>query len=363
MSERIFVDNVSDVLRIRNSRRNFLRTLVLGSAGAAFSAIPSFRDAHALPVELGTSQVSLVTGNDRRDMVYQALKPFEAEVRDAIRNKQVVIKANMVGNETQLCATHADALRGILDFLKPIYRRQVIIAESTGRQYRDMPGTIKHFTLYNYFPLEQEYNVKLVDLNASTYTVQWLLGANGQPWDIRVIDDFLNPDNFFISACRLKTHNCLVATISAKNMFMGAPIVDDIRHDKSRMHDPGNKKLNFNGFLLLQKLAPDLAVVDGFEGMEGNGPTGGTPVESRVALASTDFLAADRIGTMLMGIDFGNIGYLTYCANAKLGNANLANIRIVGPDPAGFIKHYRMHDNFDDDESRESQLSWQDDSL
>ena len=362
MSERIFIDNVSDVLRMSNSRRSFLRTLVLGSAGAAFSSIPSFRDVQAAPAVDGMSRVTLVNGSDRRDMVYQALKPFENEVRDAIRGKQVVIKPNMVGNEGQLCATHPDALRAILDFLKPIYQRQVIIAESTGRQYDDMPGTIKHFTIYNYFPLEREYNVKLVDLNAGTYTVQWLLGADGRPWDIRVIDDFLNPDNYFISACRLKTHNCLVATVSAKNMFMASPIVDKTRHDKSRMHTPGNKKLNFNGFLLLQKFAPDLAVVDGFEGMEGNGPTGGTPVEHRVALASTDFLAADRIGTMLMGIDFGNIGYLTYCANAGLGNANLNKIEIIGPNPAQFIKPYRMHDNYDDD-VQDGQLSWKDDSL
>ena len=38
------------------------------------------------------------------------------------------------------------------------------------------------------------------------------------------------------------------------------------------------------------------AVLDGWEGMEGNGPGDGTMVPSRIAIASTDFVAADRVG-------------------------------------------------------------------
>ncbi len=358
MEERIFIDNVSDIMKIPVSRRLFARKLALGTAGAAFSTLPSFGKDVSAATEAGESTVSCVTGNDRRSMMYEVLKPLEREIREGIRGKQVVIKPNLVGSETFLGITHPDAVRGVLDFLKPLYKRQVQIAESTGRRYRDLPGTVKHYHLYRYFPLQNEYNVKLVDLNAQGYETQWLLGANGHPHDIRVIDTYLDPNNYIISLSRMKTHNCLVVTLSAKNMLMGCPLVDSIRHDKSRMHDPGLRNFNFNMFLLAMKVNPDLAVLDGLENMEGNGPNGGTPVYQKIALASADFVAADRIACQCIGVDFGDVGYLTYCANGGLGQGDLSKIKIIGENPADHVYNFKMHDNFHGSENRESQLSW-----
>ena len=352
MEDKIFIDHVADILKIRQSRRSFMKKLVLGSAGAAFNTLIHHIPSNAATVNTIKSTVSLVPGTDRRDMVYQALKPFENEIKNGIQDKQVIIKPNLVGNETILCATHPDAIRGVLDFLKPIYKKQILIAESTGRRYDDMAGTIKHYTIYGYFPLEKEYNVKLVDLNAGTYTVEWLLGPDDHPLDIRICAPFLDSNNYFIAVNRLKTHNVLVVTLSAKNMLMGSPFVDGYRHDKSRMHTPGIRKFNFNMFLLAQKVHPQVAVIDGLEGMEGNGPVKGTPVDHGVALASMDFIAADRIGCQLMGIDFGDVGYLTYSAQAGIGQGELSNIKIVGPDPSNYVRKYRMHDDF------ESMLEW-----
>jgi len=352
MKDKIFLDEVSDILKIRENRRNFLKKIVLGTAGTAFSSLTSTIPLQALTVDAGKSTVSFVTGSDRRDMVYRVLKPLEREIKKGIKGKQIIIKPNLVGNETILCATHPDAIRGVLDFLKPIYKQQVIIGEATGRRYSDMPGTIKHYHLYGYFPLEKEYNVKLADLNTKSYTVQWVMDKSGHPLDIRIIDTFLDPNNYFISICRTKTHNCLVVTLSAKNVLMGAQLVDGLRHDKGRMHTPGIRKMNFNVFLLARKIQPQLAVIDGLEGMEGNGPTAGTMVEHGVALASTDFIAADRVACQLMGVDFGDVGYLTYCANAGIGQGDLSKINIKGPDPANYVIKYKLHDNI------EKHLEW-----
>ena len=48
---------------------------------------------------------------------------------------------------------------------------------------------------------------------------------------------------------------------------------------------------------------PDLAVIDGFVGIEGNGPAWGSPIASHVALASLDAVAADITATRVMGFD------------------------------------------------------------
>jgi len=60
-----------------------------------------------------------------------------------------------------------------------------------------------------------------------------------------------------------------------------------------------------------------LAVIDGHEGMEGNGPVMGTPVASKLAIASTDFIAADRVAVECMGVDPNWVGYLRYCAQVR----------------------------------------------
>ncbi len=99
-------------------------------------------------------------------------------------------------------------------------------------------------------------------------------------------------------------------------------------------------------------LHPDLSVIEGFEGMEGNGPNWGTPVDHRVCVAGTDWLASDRVAIELMGIDFANVGYLNYCADAGMGEGDLAKIEIIGEQIKDHIKSYKLNDNI------EKQLIW-----
>jgi uncharacterized protein (DUF362 family) len=105
-------------------------------------------------------------------------------------------------------------------------------------------------------------------------------------------------------------------------------------------------------FLLAQKIHPQLALIDGFIGMEGNGPAEGTPVEHGVALAGTDLVAVDRIGIELMGIKYSDVGYLQWCSAAGLGQGDLGRIDVIGPDPSRYVINYKLHDNI------EWQLGW-----
>jgi len=100
------------------------------------------------------------------------------------------------------------------------------------------------------------------------------------------------------------------------------------------------------------KLRPDLAVIDGYQAMEGNGPVGGTPVEHRVAVASLDWLAADRVAVALMGIDLDKVGYLNYCAAAGMGEARLDRMEILGSRVSDHLRKYRLADNI------AQQLEW-----
>jgi uncharacterized protein (DUF362 family) len=102
-------------------------------------------------------------------------------------------------------------------------------------------------------------------------------------------------------------------------------------------------------FLAIQRMIPNwgLAVIDGFEGMEGNGPVSGTPVAHRIAVASTDYLAADRVGVECMAIDASWPGYLNYAYQAGLGQYDLSKIDVVGAKIAEVRKPYRLHADVD----------------
>jgi len=341
-----FSDNTVELSR---DRRRFIRQVSLGTAGFAFSALTRTEQSQAVRVNPGTSRVSFVTGSDRREMVYQALNPFKDEIEKGIRDKQVVIKANLVDPLNGLAATHPDAVRGVLDFLKPMYKKKIIVGDSNGRP----GGTAECLKNHNYFPLEKEYRVKCVDLNTNSTTIQWILSEDFHPLDIEIIDTFLDPDNYIISLTRPKTHNSVIVTLSIKNIIMGSPVNVITRKNrlfrgqKTKMHSGGTKGINFNIFQLAQKIRPQFSIIDGLVGMEGNGPTEGTPVEHGFAIAGSDMLAVDRVAMHLMGVNIDDIGYLSYLAWAGEGQVNLSRIKIIGPNPDPYIIPYRMHDNME----------------
>ncbi|MGB8491128.1 MAG: DUF362 domain-containing protein, partial [Bacteroidales bacterium] len=151
-------------------RRNALKMMGLGSAAmlsAGFSdlmaAEPSDMKPRPKPViNDGRSPVAFTTGTDRKEMLFEVIKPFEKELRTGLKAKQLVIKPNMVVTNKELCATHKDALRALLEYLKPIYKGQIIIAESSSSV-----NSSDGFTNYGYTDLAKNYNIKFVDLNAT----------------------------------------------------------------------------------------------------------------------------------------------------------------------------------------------------
>jgi len=276
------------------------------------------------------STVTLVKGGDRRDIIYKSLKLIEDEVFAGIGGKQILIKPNFVQTSVPLAATHADAIRGILDFLTPHHKKEILIGEAAATR----EGTFAGYKNYGYTELAKDYKVKLVDLNLGNYQFRYTLGEKNAPVPIRICSPFLDPNLYIISAAILKTHGYASVTLSLKNMLLGAPINDYKKSDKSQMHRGPHGEpddiLHFNMFHLAQEVFPDLAVLDGFTGMEGDGPSRGTPVDSRIALASTDPVAADTLGARVMGYDAKKILYLTSMAEAGMGQGNLDRIKVLG---------------------------------
>jgi uncharacterized protein (DUF362 family) len=294
----------------------------------------------------------VIHGEDRRKNVHDALVAIEDQIRPALkRKKYVIIKPNNVSTVNPLASTNADALRGILEFLEPRFNGPVVIAESSAG------NTMQAYENFGYSQMVAEHRsqkVSLVDLNREAkYEVIPLLSPDLHVQPVRLAARLLDPDAFVICSAILKTHNTVVATLSIKNMTLGAPLRsvpgETPRWNDKRKYHGGVRQTHYNMMLTAQKMQPfwGATVIDGFEGMEGNGPTSGTPVASRVAIASTDFVAADRVGLEAMSIDAKWVGYLQYCRQVGLGQYDLSKIDVLGADLAAVRKPYQMHRDID----------------
>jgi len=347
-----------------SSRREFLKSsLICGSAALVALRMASTRAAAAaMEAEPAapaagsrSSRVSLTTGGDRANLAFTALEPFKDEIAAAIGDRRVVIKPNNVIITKPLCASHADNLEGILEFLKSIGKTNVIIAESPA-----MGSALEGFSNYGYNKFVDKYGVKLIDIDKEGYEIVHCVDETDfRPHACRVSKLMEGPDNFVISAAKLKTHDLVGITLSLKNVVVGSAIKDPGaglrrgapgggRSDKRLTHGGGTYGINYNLYALAPRLHPHLAVIDGFEGMEGTGPVNGTPVDHKVCVASLDWLAADRVGAELMGVDVGKIGYLTYCIQSgDLGQGDLSRIEIIGPALKDYVRTYQLPKTWD----------------
>ena len=354
------------------NRRTFigaLGTLATGAAGlsgcSAFRKTQLVEQVGSRPMKKPpTSKVYLRTGSDRYDILSDALRPLQSRVADDIGGRQVIVKVNspQLTMDYINYSTHVDELRAILDFLKPIHDRRILVSEGAISNAR----VFESYENYGYMPLADRYNIEFIDANEQPTTTVFIHQARQYPTPIEVNYSYLDPNVYLISAAVLKTHNCVVGTFSLKNVVMGAPLYrfwqesSPDRDDKQKMHggsglpEPASgRDLSYNLFTLARAgIRPDLAVVDGFHGIEGNGPWNGDVIDHRVAVVSTDFVAADRVCTELAGIDPFYMKYVEWCGGAGMGNFDMENISIDGPDYRDHVIPYRLNNNID------NQVAW-----
>jgi uncharacterized protein (DUF362 family) len=345
----------------QTNRRNFLKTSVLGVASALTAqwSTRALATAKAYQPTTPFGRVALTTGEDRAALALRGLLTFQREIATSIGHKTVLIKPNNVAIDNHLSASDAQNLEGILEFLKTIGKTNVLIAESAANG-----PTLDGFYNYGYDRLASKYGAKLVDLDHAGFEVVHCFDETDfQPHPCRMSKLLLDPNIFIISAAKFKTHDRVVATLSLKNVVVGAPIKDagfrwdaksraGAKNDKPITHGNGFRGINYNLYALAPRLHPHLSVIDGFEGMEGEGPVGGTPVSHKVCVVSQDWLAADRVALELMGIDFAKVGYLNYWARARMGEADLTRMEIKGPAIKDHVKTYKLAANID------KQLIW-----
>ena len=284
------------------------------------------------------TRVALVKGDDRKKNIRNSLELIAADIH--LKGRRPILKVNFVSTYRPLSATHPDAVRAIVEFLQDRGEKNIGIAEGA-----TVGTTPRGFREYGYQGLAGEYGLELIDLNEpESWKVVFVVHPDMKPHPVKLAKTMVDPNNYIISVTRPKSHLQVGVTLTAKNVIMGSIMI----MDKARMHpsEAGNRVLDYNLFTVMQHLHIDLGVIDGFEGMEGNGPLNGEPVDHRVAVAGTDYLAVDRVGTEIMGADFDDIRYLNYLWDWGFGEADLNKIQVLGETIANCRKEYKMASRF-----------------
>jgi uncharacterized protein (DUF362 family) len=104
-----------------------------------------------------------------------------------------------------------------------------------------------------------------------------------------------------INLPKVKSHVQLTLTLGVKNLFGCVP-----GKMKAWWHMEAGKDRDRFGTMLVETaraIAPQLTIVDGIIGHEGNGPSNGEPRELGVLGASTDVFALDRALVAILGAD------------------------------------------------------------
>ena len=152
-----------------------------------------------------------------------------------------------------------------------------------------------------------------IELNYDT-SVKKIKIPQGKKLKKTSICNFLLDADKVISLPKLKTHYLMIMTLATKIMFGVIPGLT-----KARYHSRFIRKKDFADMLLdvLSISKPNLVIMDGIIGMQGEGPMSGIPVNLGVLMASNNSVALDLSVCKMLDIEPTGIYVLK---QAKLRN-------------------------------------------
>ncbi|MBQ8897029.1 MAG: DUF362 domain-containing protein [Clostridia bacterium] len=111
--------------------------------------------------------------------------------------------------------------------------------------------------------------------------------------------DFLLDADAVINVCKLKTHGLMNLSCACKNMFGAVPGVEKAEYHYRFPHPADFARMLVD---LCDYIKPCLSICDAIVGMEGNGPTAGTPRPIGAILASPSPHMLDSVAAGMIGL-------------------------------------------------------------
>lgn len=241
----------------------------------------------------------------------------EKDMRPGLK---VLIKPNLIGahKPEDAATTHPQLISAIVDWLMAHGVTDITVADSPGGPY--LPALLKN--IYNTAGLRILEGRAKLNEDIGWQTIYTAEGMTHRTFNI------INPiceAEYIINAAKLKTHGMTTMTAGIKNMFGSIPGIQ-----KPEMHYRNSDYDGFTNMLLelASTVTPNVTIIDAVDGMEGNGPTGGTPRHMGVTLASRDVFSQDWHAAYLMGLDPESVPILRQARDKGLAKPD--EIELVG---------------------------------
>lgn len=263
---------------------------------------------------MGLSRVAIVKGERSHEPVFRAL--------DLVNFKNtisgwgaVLIKVNFITTKTWDTGATTDPMvvEGIIKKLQDTAVK-IYVAESDAT----MTNADKAFEMTGMQQMCTQYDVECINLRHEKDRVKITVPDGEVVRSVKV--PRIVAESAIISAAKLKTHRSTIATLGMKNMF---GLLPDKFKSKYHFRDISKVIVDVNSVL-----SPVLTVIDGFVGMEGHGPVGGSPVQMNLIIAGEDVVATDAVGCRVMGIDPHQVKHIQKAHEKEL--SNIDNVEFVG---------------------------------
>ena len=220
--------------------------------------------------------------------------------KDDFRGKTVVIKPNLVMKKPSEAdaTTHPAVLDALLSYLDNCDTKQVLIAESMGGPYTE--SALR--AVYEVCGIAEVVSHHNAALNFDT-TAGTLPAPDGEASKMFDIITPVMEADVLINLCKLKSHSLTRMSGAIKNTFGTIPgLVKFEYHARFSDYTDFNRMLvDLSAVLHARCVMLDLC--DAIVGMEGNGPTGGTPRQIGCLLASRNPFALDTLASALLSCE------------------------------------------------------------
>ena len=275
---------------------------------------------------------------DLRSVLAKQYQHFRAAV--PLQGKRVVLKPNLVEfHRDKVINTDPKVVGAVIELCKQEGAKEIIVAEGPGH-WRNVEFLVRESGLGEVL---EKHGVAFVDLNHDEPVKVANLGRlTGM--DFLYLARTIAQAEVLISLPKLKTHHWAGATLSLKNLFGTLPGIC-YGWPKNELHWRG---IDNSIVDIALTRTPDLAIVDGIIGMEGDGPLNGVAKPMGILVMGNDLLATDSTCCRLMKLDPEKIGYLVLGQRKKLGRMKENEITQLGESIASLatpfetVKHLQQ---------------------
>lgn len=260
---------------------------------------------------------------DKIDYLLNSVLDYGNVIQD---NMTIFLKTNALAPhpKDRAITTHPSVVEAVIKYLKK-YNVKIIVGDNPAtkemKSVYKVNGTLDVIEKEN---VELANNKELKVISAKEYT---------RYKDFNVSKEIVEAD-ILINLPKLKTHGLAYFTGAEKNFFGTIYGLE-----KAQWHVKSSTPLEFGEamsdlYSAIKEEMKDRIIVnlmDGIEGIEGEGPsTGGNKKSANVLLASKDAIALDRVAIEIVKLDYKKSFISIISSNRGLGEFNLENIKIEG---------------------------------